>query len=396
MVFRTKLVQSHAINTTYKTLNLYHCTFIRMSGRIRAGLVGIGNCFSGLIQGIEYYRRNPSQKVIGIIHERLAGYGIHDIDFVCGFDVGENKVGKPLIDAIYEQPNMVDWIAQDTMPKSDAIVHESPAMDGVGIWVENKIKPIQSTKTVDEITADIKKVIKDTGTEIIVSYLPVGSDKATKFWAQMCLDTGTAFVNCIPSFIASDPAWAKRFEEKGIPCIGDDIKGQVGATIVHRTLAKLCNDRGTKIEKTYQINVGGNTDFLNMKEQERLVSKKISKTESVQSQIDNRLNDDQIYVGPSDFIPFLGNTKLMFMRIEGRQWANIPYNMEVRLDVDDKANSAGIVIDAIRLAKIALDRNVGGPIRSASAYLMKHPIQQTSDVDAKAACEEFVEGKQTQ
>lgn len=363
-----------------------------MPGRIKVGLVGIGNCFSGLIQGIEYYRRNPSQQVIGIIHERLAGYGIHDIDFVCGFDVGENKIGKTINEAIYEYPNMVDWIPRDEMPQTTARVHESPVLDGVGLWVENRVNPVKSAKTDEELAVDIKNAIRDTGTEIIVSYLPVGSDKVTEFWAQICLDTGAAFVNCIPSFIASDPSWAKKFEEKNIPCIGDDIKGQVGATIVHRTLAKLCNDRGTRIEKTYQINVGGNTDFLNMKEQERLVSKKISKTESVQSQLDQRLDDDQIYVGPSDFIPFLGNTKLMFMRIEGRQWANIPYNMEVRLDVDDKANSAGIVIDAIRLARIALDRGVGGPIKPASAYLMKHPIEQTSDVDAKAACERFVSG----
>jgi myo-inositol-1-phosphate synthase len=364
-----------------------------MSGRIKVGLVGIGNCFSGLIQGIEYYRQNPSQQVIGIIHDKLAGYGIHDIDFVCGFDVGENKVGKTINEAIYEYPNMVNWVTKESMPKTGAKVYESPILDGVGIWVENRVKPIKSNKTNEQIADEVKKIIKETGTEIIVSYLPVGSDKATEFWAQICLDTNTAFVNCIPSFIASNPAWAKKFEEKNIPCIGDDIKGQVGATIVHRTLAKLCNDRGTKIEKTYQINVGGNTDFLNMKEQDRLVSKKISKTESVQSQLDERLDDDQIYVGPSDFIPFLGNTKLMFMRIEGRQWANIPYNMEVRLEVDDKANSAGIVIDAVRLAKIALDRGVGGPIKPASAYLMKHPIEQTSDVAAKQACEKFVAGE---
>ena len=363
-----------------------------MTGRIKVGLVGIGNCFSGLIQGIEYYRKNPSQEVIGIIHDKLAGYGIHDIDFVCGFDVGENKVGKPINEAIYEYPNMVDWIPKDEMPKTDGKVHESPILDGVGLWVENRVKPITSAKTDEQLNEEAKKIIKETGAEIIVSYLPVGSDKVTQFWAQVCLDTNTAFVNCIPSFIASDPEWAKKFEEKNIPCIGDDIKGQVGATIVHRTQLNF-NDRGTKIEKTYQINVGGNTDFLNMKEQERLVSKKISKTESVQSQLDERLDDDQIYVGPSDFIPFLGNTKLMFMRIEGRQWANIPYNMEVRLDVDDKANSAGIVIDAIRLAKIALDRGVGGPIKPASAYLMKHPIEQTSDVAAKAACEKFVTGE---
>jgi len=363
-----------------------------MSGRIKVGLVGIGNCFSGLIQGIEFYRQNPSQEVTGIIHDKLAGYGIHDVDFVCGFDVGENKIGKPINDAIYEYPNMVDWIPKDSMPKTDAKVYESPALDGVGLWVENRIKPIQSSKTDEELAEEAKEILKETGAEILVSYLPVGSDKVTEFWAQICLDTGTAFVNCIPSFIASDENWAKKFEEKNIPVIGDDIKGQVGATIVHRTLAKLCSDRGTKIEKTYQINVGGNTDFLNMKEQDRLVSKRISKTESVQSQLSERLDDDQIYVGPSDFIPFLGNTKLMFMRIEGRQWANIPYNMEVRLEVDDKANSAGIVIDAVRLAKIALDRGVGGPIRPASAYLMKHPIEQMADVKAKADCESFVAG----
>ena len=364
-----------------------------MGNRIKVGLVGIGNCFAGLIQGIEYYRQNPSQEVTGIIHDKLAGYGIHDIDFVCGFDVGDNKVGTPLNEAIYAYPNMVNWIPKDAMPKSNARVYESPLLDGVGIWVENRIKPLESTKTHEQITEEVKKIIKENGVEIIVSYLPVGSDKVTEFWAQICLDTNTAFVNCIPSFIASDEKWAKKFKEKNIPVIGDDIKGQVGATIVHRTLAKLCSDRGTKIEKTYQINVGGNTDFLNMKEQDRLASKRISKTESVQSQLSERLADDQIYVGPSDFIPFLGNTKLMFMRIEGRQWANIPYNMEVRLEVDDKANSAGIVIDAIRLAKIALDRGVGGPIIPASAYLMKHPLEQMSDVQAKQDCEKFVEGK---
>lgn len=364
-----------------------------MADRIKVGLVGIGNCFSGLIQGIEYYKKNPDQQIVGIIHNKLCDYGIHDIDFVCGFDVGENKIGKPLYDAIYEYPNMVNWVPQNQMPKNNAMVYESPILDGVGLWVKNRVKPIQSTRTIEEITKEIKRIIKETDTQIIVSYLPVGSEKATKFWAQVCLDTETSFVNCIPSFIASNEEWANKFAEKNIPVVGDDIKGQVGATIVHRTLARLCNDRGTKIEKTYQINVGGNTDFLNMKEQERLQSKKISKTESVQSQLDERLDDDQIYVGPSDFIPFLGNTKLMFMRIEGRQWANIPYNMEVRLEVDDKANSAGIVVDAVRLAKIALDRGVGGPILPACAYLMKHPPKQMTDPQAKQACEDFVADK---
>jgi len=364
-----------------------------MVDKIRVALVGLGNCFSGLIQGIEYYRKNPSQEVIGIIHDKLRDYSIHDIEFVAGFDVAENKIGKPVNGAIYESPNMVDWIDKNDMPKTDGMVYESPALDGVGIWVENKVKPIQSDKSESELAEEIKKVIKDTRVEIIVSYLPVGSEKATQFWANICLETNTAFVNCMPAFIASDKEWAQKFKDKNIPIIGDDIKGQVGATIVHRTLARLCDERGTKIEKTYQINVGGNTDFLNMKEQDRLVSKRISKTESVQSQLTDRLDDEQIYVGPSDFIPFLGNTKLMFMRIEGRQWANIPYNMEVRLEVDDKANSAGIVIDAIRLAKIALDRGLGGPVIPASAYLMKHPIQQMTDPVAKTELEKFVSGE---
>ena len=364
-----------------------------MVDKIRVALVGLGNCFSGLIQGIEYYRKNPSQEVIGIIHDKLRDYSIHDIEFVAGFDVGENKIGKSVNEAIYESPNMVDWIDKNDMPKTDGLVYESPALDGVGIWVENKVKPIQSNKSESELAEEIKKIITDARVEIIVSYLPVGSEKATQFWANICLETNTAFVNCMPAFIASDKEWAQKFKDKNIPIIGDDIKGQVGATIVHRTLARLCDERGTKIEKTYQINVGGNTDFLNMKEQERLVSKRISKTESVQSQLTDRLDDEQIYVGPSDFIPFLGNTKLMFMRIEGRQWANIPYNMEVRLEVDDKANSAGIVIDAIRLAKIALDRGMGGPIIPASAYLMKHPIQQMTDPVAKTELEKFVSGE---
>ena len=364
-----------------------------MPEKIKVALVGLGNCFSGLIQGIEYYSKNPSQKVTGIIHENLCDYTIHDIDFVAGFDVGANKIGKSINEAIYELPNMVNWIEKNDMPKVNGTVHESPALDGVGIWVENKVKPIESKKSESELREEIIKVLKETGVEVIVSYLPVGSEKATQFWAQVCLDTNTAFVNCMPAFIASDKEWAQKFTDKNIPIIGDDIKGQVGATIVHRTLARLCDERGTKIEKTYQINVGGNTDFLNMKEQERLVSKRISKTESVQSQLTDRLDDDNIYVGPSDFIPFLGNTKLMFMRIEGRQWANIPYNMEVRLEVDDKANSAGIVIDAIRLAKIALDRGMGGPIIPASAYLMKHPIQQMTDPVAKTEIEKFVKGE---
>lgn len=358
--------------------------------KIKVAFVGIGNCFSALVQGIEYYRQNPDKEIIGIIHETMGGYSIHDIEFVAGFDVGKNKVGKKINEAIYADPNMVDWIPKETMPKTDAMVYESPVLDGVGRNVEQKIDPIQSESSQSQISENIKKVLKETKAEIIVSYLPVGSDKITQYWAQMALDTNIAFVNCIPSFIASDEQWSKKFKEKNIPLIGDDIKGQVGATIVHRTLARLCDTRGTRIEKTYQINVGGNTDFLNTKDETRLESKRISKTESVQSQLTHRLKDDQIYVGPSNYIPFLGNTKIMFMRIEGRQWANVPYNMEVRLNVDDKANSAGIVVDAIRLAKIALDKGLGGPINPACAYLMKYAPIQMAETEAKKQLDEFI------
>jgi myo-inositol-1-phosphate synthase len=356
-------------------------------GKIRCAVVGVGNCFAGLVQGIEYYKNNPEQQVIGVISPEVGGYSIHDLDFVSAFDVDSKKVGKPLSEAVYAEPNKVKWVESLSTMK-DVTVMQSPQLDGVGSYVEKVVTPVPD-KPVEELKEAIVKELKEKNVEILVSYLPVGSDNATKFWAQACLDANVAFVNCMPSFIASDPEWAKKFEDAGIPIIGDDIKGQVGATIVHRTMANLCDNRGTKIAKTYQINVGGNTDFLSMKEQERLHSKKISKTESVQSQLKQRLPDDQIYVGPSDFIPFLGNTKLMFMRIEGRMWANVPYNMEVRLEVDDKANSAGIVIDAIRYCRIALDKKMKGPLVGPSAWLMKHPPKQFTDDEAKRMAEDF-------
>lgn len=359
-------------------------------GKIRCAVVGVGNCFAGLVQGVEYYRLNPNQQVVGVMHPIVGGYSIHDLDFVAAFDVDSKKVGNPLNEAVYAEPNKVKWVDSLSSMK-DVKVRQSPQLDGVGMYVNKVVKPV-GERPLEELRAEALKEIKDKRVEILVSYLPVGADKATKFWAQVCLDAKIAFVNCMPSFIASEPEWAEKFRKAGLPVIGDDIKGQVGATIIHRTLARLCDDRGTKIEKTYQINVGGNTDFLSMKEQERLTSKKVSKTESVQSQLRQRLPDEQIYVGPSDFIPFLGNTKLMFMRIEGRQWANIPYNMEVRLEVDDKANSAGIVIDAVRLAKIALERKLSGPVEAASAYLMKHPPKQMTDPEARAELEKYIKG----
>ena len=272
------------------------------------------------------------------------------------------------------------------------MVKEAPILDGIGIFVENKINPVKNPTPIEKLEKEIEKEIKKSKTEILVNYLPVGSQKATEFWANIALKTNCAFINCIPAFIASEKKWAKQFERKKIPIIGDDVKGQIGATIVHRVLAKLCSNRGTIIDKTYQINVGGNSDFLNMKEQKRLESKRISKTEAVTSQLGEKINPENIYIGPSDFIPFLENKKLAFIRIEGRMFADIPFSLELRLDVDDKANSAGIVIDAIRLAKLALDRKIGGPLISASAYLMKRPPIQFADEIAHKMVEEFIIG----
>ncbi|MEM4197059.1 MAG: hypothetical protein QXV64_03010, partial [Candidatus Anstonellaceae archaeon] len=317
---------------------------------------------------------------------------IEDIEFVAAFDVDSKKVNKNLVDATYSPPNEVKWIEKSKMPKSTVVVKEAPVLDGVGIYVLERVQPIKN-KPLEILEKEIKEEIESSGAKIILSYLPVGSAKASRFWAKMALETNCAFINAIPEFIASDPKWEEKFKKANLPIIGDDIKAQIGSTIVHRTLAKLVDDRGAIIEKTYQINVGGNTDFLNMKEQQRLKSKKISKTEAVQSQLKKRLPEDKIYIGPSDFIPFLSNTKLGFIRIEGRMWANIPFNIELRLEVDDKANSAGISVDAIRCAQIALDRNIGGVLEGPSAYFMKHPPRQYPDSVAKEMVEKFITGE---
>ncbi|HNT60964.1 MAG TPA: inositol-3-phosphate synthase, partial [Candidatus Bilamarchaeaceae archaeon] len=333
-------------------------------GKIKVGIIGVGNCFSGLAQGIEYYKRNPKREVTGIMHERIGGYSIHDIEFVCGFDVAENKVGKPLAEAIYASPNEVRWV--DSVSNCPGNVLESPVLDGIGIYMQNRIVPVKSTKTGEQLKKEAVAEIKRSGARILLNYLPVGSQKATEFWADVALEAGCAFVNNMPVFIASDKGWARKFAERKLPVVGDDIKSQLGSTIVHRVMAKLCVDRGVEIDKTYQINVGGNTDFITMLERDRLESKKISKTEAVQSQLKKRLPDDRIYVGPSDFIPFLGNTKLAFIRLEGKMFADVPYNLEMRLEVDDKANSGGTTIEAIRCCQLALDRGLGGEINSAS------------------------------
>ena len=361
-------------------------------GKIRVGVIGVGNCFAGLVQGIEIYKQNKirNQK-IGLMHEKIGGYGIEDLEFVCAFDVGENKVGRPLNEAIFSDPNYVDWVDSVSNCTSRK-VKESPILDGVGIYVASMINPINQTKTEEELEKEAIQEIQVTKTEVLINYLPVGSQKAVEFWATIALKTGCAFINCMPVFIASNKEWLKKFKDAGLPIVGDDVKGVIGATITHRTLAKLCIDRGAVIDRTYQINVGGNTDFANMLERERLESKKISKTEAVQSLIpeNQRLNAKDIYIGPSDFIPFLGNTKLAFIRIEGRMFANIPFNMEIRLDVDDKANSGGVAIDAIRCAKLALDKKVGGNLKYASAYLMKHPLEQMGDEEAREKLDAWI------
>ncbi|MEK7450443.1 MAG: inositol-3-phosphate synthase [Patescibacteria group bacterium] len=357
-----------------------------MAKKIRVGIIGVGNCFSGLIQGIEYYKKNRAKEPIGLMHPKIGAYSFEDIEFVSAFDVGANKIGQTLDKAVFASPNLVKWTK---LSKSKVIVGESPVLDGVGFYVENKIKPLAKSTPIDILEKQIVAEIKKSKTEILVNYLPVGSQKASEFWAEIALKTGCAFVNCLPAFIASKEDWAKRFKDKRIPIIGDDIKGQIGATIVHRVLARLCDDRGATIDKTYQINVGGNTDFLNMLERTRLESKKISKTQAVTSQISKDIHADKVYIGPSDFIPFLGNTKLAFIRIEGRMFADIPYSLELRLDVDDKSNSAGVVIDAIRCAKLALDRKLGG-YQEVSSYFMKHPLVQETDSDAKQIVEAFI------
>lgn len=360
-----------------------------MVKKIKVAAVGIGNCFSGLIQGIEYYRLHPERTITGIMHNEMAGYSIHDIEFVSAFDVSRKKVGAPLHKAVYAEPNLVKWVK---LPESDVIVKSSPVLDGVGLYVKDLIQPINK-RPVEQIREEILQELADSKAEIIVSYLPVGSQKATEFWADVALEAGTAFINCIPVFIASNIEWRKKFKDKKLPLIGDDIKGQVGATIIHRVLAKIFTDRGVDLESTYQLNVGGNTDFMNMLERSRLESKEISKTNSVQSQLKTPLPKGRIHIGPSDYVEFLGNTKIAFIRLNGRQWGDRPMNLELRLDVDDKSNSGGIVIDAIRAAKIALDRKLGGALYSTSAYLMKTPPQQMSDDEAKEALENFILGK---
>jgi myo-inositol-1-phosphate synthase len=359
--------------------------------KIKAGIIGIGNCFAGLLQGVEYYRQNPDKMIIGIMNPKIGDYSIFDIEFSSAFDVAENKIGKPLNKAIYQPPNCVQWLPE--IPQINTNVHEAPVLDGVGVYVEKMIKPIKQTKSDEKLKDEIIAELRSTKTELLINYLPVGSEKATQYWAEIALEANVGLINCMPVFIASNKDWESRFKKLGLPIIGDDIKGQVGATILNRILAKMCDDRGTVLAQMYQINVGGNTDFANMLERSRLISKKISKTEAVTSQVTGKLDDNRIYVGPSDFLPFLGNTKICYINMKGVMFADQPFEIECKLTVDDKANSAGIVIDAIRCIKLALDRGIGGSLISPSSYLMKHPPIQYNDVEGKIFMDKYIAGE---
>jgi myo-inositol-1-phosphate synthase len=365
-----------------------------MKGKIRIAIAGVGNCASSLIQGIEYYKglgdRHPD-KSLGLMHYNLGGYKPADIDIVAAFDIDRRKVGRPLKEAVFAKPNCTKVFNKE-IPDYPVTVKMGEILDGISQHMKDYPEERRFIAA-DKKPCDVAKILKQSGAELLLNYLPVGSEKATAFYAEACLKTGVSLVNCVPVFIASSRSWAKRFEERNIPIIGDDVKSQIGATIIHRMLTKLFIDRGVKIDNTYQLNVGGNTDFLNMLNHTRLKSKKISKTEAVQSQLTNPLNADNIHIGPSDYIPWLNDNKVCFLRMEGRGFGNIPVNFELRLSVEDSPNSAGVVIDAIRCCRIARDRKTGGALVSPSAYFMKHPIKQFSDEQARNMLEEFIAGK---
>ncbi len=352
---------------------------------IRVALVGVGNSASALVQGVQYYKDAKEDVTVpGLMHVNFGGYHIRDVKFVAAFEVNKNKIGKDLAEAIFTEPNCCAKFAD--VPRLGVKVSPAPVLDGVAehmkeafsVYKEGKIKPV-----------DVVKILKDSRAEILVNYLPVGSRNATRFYAQAALDAGCAFVNCMPEFIASDFGWAKKFEERGLPVAGDDVKSQVGATILHRALARLCVDRGVIIDETYQLNLGGDTDFENMTVEERLKTKRISKTEAVTSLVPYDL---PTRIGPSDYVPFLGNKKICYLWLKGRKFGDRPLTVTVKLEVEDSPNSAGVVIDVIRAVKLALDRKIAGQLLSISAYAFKHPPIQVPDPTAKQSVEEFIQG----
>jgi myo-inositol-1-phosphate synthase len=358
--------------------------------KVRIAIAGVGNCASSLLQGIEHYRRVPheQQEAWGLMHLEMGGYRPADVEVVAAFDVDARKVGRPLHEAAFAPPNCTTVIS-DHVGKSDVLVQMAPVHDGVADHMA-EYPAERSFRVANERPVDVTRVLRESGAEILVCYLPVGSQKAVQFYAEACLETGVSLVNCLPVFIVSDPQWGERFRQAGIPCAGDDIKSQVGATIVHRQLVRLFADRGVKVERTYQLNTGGNTDFLNMLARDRLKSKKVSKTEAVTSQIPYDIGADNVHIGPSDYVPFQNDNKVCFLRIEGRGFGGAPIEFEARLSVQDSPNSAGIVIDVIRYVKIARERGLAGPLLPISAYTMKHPPVQMRDVDAARQIEDFL------
>jgi len=352
---------------------------------IRLAIAGMGNCASSLVQGLSYYQHaDPADRVPGLMHVVLGGYHIRDIELVAAFDVDAEKVGLDASKALFAEINNTIKFAD--VPHLGVEVQRGPTFDGFGefyrqVAEESPAEPV-----------DVAQVLRDTKTDVLVSYLPVGSEEAQRYYAQACLDAGVAFVNAIPVFIASDPVWAEKFRAAGLPIVGDDIKSQVGATIVHRTLARLFEDRGTTIDHTYQLNFGGNMDFMNMLERKRLKSKKISKTQSVTSQIDQGISDRDVHIGPSDHVPWLEDRKWALIRLEGRNFGDVPLTVELKLEVHDSPNSAGVIIDAVRCAKVGLDRGMGGPLEGPSAYFMKSPLVQHRDEEAHRMVEAYARG----
>jgi myo-inositol-1-phosphate synthase len=356
-----------------------------MKNGLRVGIVGVGNCASSLVQGVAHYRDVADDAdVPGLMHANLGGYRIRDIAFSCAFDVSAVKVGRPLSEAIAAEPN--NTLKFSPAPANDVIVSRGPTLDGVGLYLRDVVKESNVTPV------NVAETLRQSGTDVVVCYLPVGSDAAAQFYASEAIAAGCAFVNCIPTFIASNAEWAARFAAAGLPIIGDDIKSQVGATIVHRALAELMQTRGIRLDRTYQLNVGGNADFQNMLERERLTSKKISKTQAVTSQVGRVLPPDDIHIGPSDYVPWLGDRKIAHIKLEGTGFGDAPFSCEVKLEVWDSPNSAGVVIDAVRCAKLAKDRGIGGALAGPSSYFMKSPPRQYSDHEARDLVEAFIAG----
>jgi myo-inositol-1-phosphate synthase len=355
---------------------------------IKLAIVGVGNCASALLQGIEYYRKGKSLDSAGLLHPQIGGYRLEHIRVVAAFDVDARKVGQPVERAVFAPPNCTT-VFQRELPATGVTVQMGPVLDGVADHMASYPED-QAFRVSDQKPCDVAAVLRESGAEVLVCYLPVGSEDAAQHYAQACLDTGVAMVNCMPVFIASNPEWSNQFATKGVPVVGDDIKSQMGATISHRVLARLMGDRGVRLDRTYQLNTGGNTDFLNMLEQSRLRTKRISKTESVQSQLDVPLDAADIHIGPSDYVAWQKDNKVCFIRMEWRGFGDVPNNLELRLSVEDSPNSAGVAIDAIRCAKLALDRGIGGPLDAISSFAMKHPPTQRRDSEARDLLERWI------